>query len=78
MTELEAVIADRNARCFAAWRLRLALRREHPDAWPPVWRERLTAWFAEHRGNAMSWLFKLRCAKRAALRHHDWSKRYRT
>lgn len=73
LTQLEAEIRLQNSLCLAAWHHKRAMRREHIDAWPPVWRERLTTWFREQREIAHRWMFKTRCEKRKALKYHEWS-----
>jgi hypothetical protein len=68
-------IARRNESCLEAWRdKRLAGIISYGDAWTPVWRERLDRWFADERDLAQRWLFKRRCARRAARQpaHRDW------
>jgi hypothetical protein len=72
-TQLEAEIAIQNQLCREAWRQKRSLRRAHLDAWPPVWRERLNAWFVEQRELAKRWMFKTRCEKRKALETHDFT-----
>lgn len=74
LTQLEAEIRLQNELCLAAWREKRLLRRpDLPDAWPPVWRERLTTWFREQREIAHRWMFKTRCEKRKAQQAHDWA-----
>lgn len=76
-SSLAEQIAERNASAYRQWEYRLFQLQElgiQPfDAWPPVWRERLSNWFKEQHELAQRWLFKRRCAKRIVLRSTNWA-----
>lgn len=62
-----AELSARNWRALSAWRARRAAKAYHPDAWPPLWRERLNFWLEERRELAERWMFKSRCARRWSM-----------
>lgn len=69
-----AEITRRNEAGVEAWRdKRLTGIVAYADAWPPVWRQRLDAWFVDQREVALRWMFKRRCA-RGAAGHPGWVK----